>query len=171
MFTFGVDFLTASLPRIPSQVVLFLYFGLAMSSTISRSFLYHVVRDRECIKSQFVELSSGFAVKSSIVSKCSPQFLDSKKDDIENIVLLAIVSHNSNNSTLPNSRIIAFESLLMGCRRYSAASRHEVLLDEDVFDPFYKLFLFDNLQHVQVSTHNVLWIRVHIRVSPYLLSL
>ena len=38
MFNLRVDFLTAYLPRIPSQVVLSLYFGLVMSSTMSRSF-------------------------------------------------------------------------------------------------------------------------------------
>ena len=37
MFTLKVDFLSTSLPRIPSQMVLFLYFGLAMSSTMSGS--------------------------------------------------------------------------------------------------------------------------------------
>ena len=39
LFTLRVNFLTASLPRIPSQVVLSLYFGFAMPSTMSRSFI------------------------------------------------------------------------------------------------------------------------------------
>ena len=39
MFTLRVDILSASLPRIPSQMLLSLYFGLAMSSTMSGSFL------------------------------------------------------------------------------------------------------------------------------------
>ena len=34
MFTLAIDFLTASLPRIPGYMVLFLYLGLAMSSTM-----------------------------------------------------------------------------------------------------------------------------------------
>ena len=51
MFTLRVDFLTASLPRIPSLMVLILYFGFAMPNTMSGSFLYHVVRNRECIQS------------------------------------------------------------------------------------------------------------------------
>ena len=50
-FTLRVNFLAASLPRIPGHMVLCLFFGLAMSSTMSKSFLYHVVRDRECIQS------------------------------------------------------------------------------------------------------------------------
>ena len=54
MFTFRVDFLAASLPRIPSQMVLSLYFGFVMPNMMSRSFLYDVVRDRECIQSEFV---------------------------------------------------------------------------------------------------------------------
>ena len=51
MFTLGVDFLTASLPRIPSQVVFSLYLGLAVSSTMGRAFTYHEVQDRDCIQS------------------------------------------------------------------------------------------------------------------------
>ena len=66
MFTLGVDFLTASLQRIPSHVVLSLYFGLAVSNTMDSAFLYHVVRDRDCIQSQFVKLSSGFAVNQAL---------------------------------------------------------------------------------------------------------
>ena len=34
MFTLEVDFLEASLPRIPSQVVFSVYLGLAVSSTM-----------------------------------------------------------------------------------------------------------------------------------------
>ena len=46
MFTLRVNFLAASHPRIPSYMVLFLFFGFAVSSTMIRSFLHHVVRDR-----------------------------------------------------------------------------------------------------------------------------
>ena len=51
MFTLRVDFLAAPLPRIPGYMVLFLFFGFAVSSTMAASFLYHVVRDKECIQS------------------------------------------------------------------------------------------------------------------------
>ena len=61
MFTLRVNFLEASLPSIPGNMVLFLFFGFAMSSTMTAPFLDHVVRDRECIQSQLVKLSSGFA--------------------------------------------------------------------------------------------------------------
>ena len=88
MFTLRVDFLTASLPRIPSLVVLSLYLCLAMSNNMSRPFLYHVVRERECTQSKFVKHSSGFAVNQAIVRKCSTQFLDSNQEDSENVVLL-----------------------------------------------------------------------------------
>ena len=88
MFTLRVDVLTASLPRIPSQVVLSLFFGFAMSSTMSRSFLYHVVRGRDCIESKLCKTFLSIRCKSSIVRKCSTQFLDSNKVDIGNIVLL-----------------------------------------------------------------------------------
>ena len=117
MFILGVDFPTASLPRIPSHVVFSLYFGLAVSSTMGSAFLDQVVQDRDCIQSLFVELSSGFAVNQALSAsarKCSTQVLGSNKENIGNVVLFDVVSHNSNNSTLPNSRIISFDSLLNG---------------------------------------------------------
>ena len=61
MFTFGVNSFAASLPRIPCFLVLFLFFSFAVSSTIATPFLDHVVRDRESIQFQFIQLSSGFA--------------------------------------------------------------------------------------------------------------
>ena len=61
MSTLKVNFLAASLPRIPGFLVLFLFFSFSMSSTVTTPFLDHVVRDREFIQSQFVKLSSGFA--------------------------------------------------------------------------------------------------------------
>ena len=69
-------------------MVLFLFFGLAMSSTMIRSFLYHVVWDRECIQSLFVKLSSGFAVNQELSASAVDNFLSSNKKDSENIVLL-----------------------------------------------------------------------------------
>ena len=51
MSTLRVNFLAASLPRIPGYMVLVLFFGFSMSSTMTAPFLYHVVRDRECIQS------------------------------------------------------------------------------------------------------------------------
>ena len=68
-------------------MVLSLYFGLAVSSTMGSAFLDHVVLDRDCIQPKFIKLSSGFAV-TSIVRKCSTQFLESNKEDIGNFVLL-----------------------------------------------------------------------------------
>ena len=59
-------FFTASLPRIPSQVVFSLYLGVAVSSTMGSAFLYHVVWDRECIQSQSVKISSGFNVNQAL---------------------------------------------------------------------------------------------------------
>ena len=62
MSTLRVNFLAASPPRIPGCVVLFLFFGFAVSSTMTAPFLDHTVRDRECIQSKFSKLSFGFAV-------------------------------------------------------------------------------------------------------------
>ena len=66
MFTLRIDCLTASLPRIPSQVVLSFHFGFAMSNTMSKSFLCHAVRDEECIQSKSGKLSSGFPVNQTL---------------------------------------------------------------------------------------------------------
>ena len=43
-----------------------LFFGFAVSSTMGSAFLDHVVRDRECIQSSFVKLSSGFALNQAL---------------------------------------------------------------------------------------------------------
>ena len=48
MSTLGVDFLAASLPRVPSHMMVCLFSGFVMSSTMIASFLYHVVWDRVC---------------------------------------------------------------------------------------------------------------------------
>ena len=61
MSTLRVNFLAASLPRIPGDMVLFLFFSFTVSSTMTAQFFDHVVRDRESIQSKFVKLSSGFA--------------------------------------------------------------------------------------------------------------
>ena len=100
MFTLRVDFLAASLPRIPGHMVLFLFFGLAMSSTMIRSFLYHVVRDRECIQSQFVKFYSD-----SLSTKICPQVQYTipwfqKKETVRTLYFWKIW-HNSKNSRLP----------------------------------------------------------------------
>ena len=111
MLTLRVDSFAASLPRIPSLMELFLFFDIAMSSTMSRSFLSHVVRDRECIQSKFVTLYSGFDFNQEL----STGAVDNSLIPIEKTenCSFGIVSHNSNNSTLPKSRII-FELLLNG---------------------------------------------------------
>ena len=111
--TMRVNFLAASLPRIPGYTVLFSFFGFAMSSTMTASFLYHVVRDRECVQSLFFKLSSGFAVNQELFANAVHNSLIPIKKT-ERTLYFWKVSHNSNNSTLPDSRIIAFELLLNG---------------------------------------------------------
>ena len=49
MFTLGDDFLTTSLPRVPSRVIFSLYFGLPVANTMGSAFLYHVVRERDLV--------------------------------------------------------------------------------------------------------------------------
>ena len=90
---------------------------LSISSTHSKphSTLFvlrscHVVRDRECIESQFVKLSSGFAVNQALsaMQYTIPWFLTKQWKHYT----FGTVSHNLNNSTTPNSRIISFECVL-----------------------------------------------------------
>ena len=97
---------------------------------MSRSFSYHVVRDRECIQFWTVKLSSKFAVNGELSASAVHNSLIPKKKTEH--CTFGVVSKNSNNS---NSRIIAFEFCRMGCTRCSAASRHEVLFDKDDFRP------------------------------------
>ena len=66
MFTLRVNFPAASLPRILGHMVLDVFFGFAMLRTMTTSFLYHAVRDRECIQSYFVKIFSGFAVNQAL---------------------------------------------------------------------------------------------------------
>ena len=84
MFTLGVDFLAASLPRIASQVVFSLYLGLAVLSTMDSAFLYHVVRDRECIQSLSVKNFFWFAVNQAL----SASAVHNSLIPIKNIVLM-----------------------------------------------------------------------------------
>ena len=51
MFILRVNSFAASLPRVEGYMVLFLFFGFAVSSTMTAPFLDHVVRDREYIQS------------------------------------------------------------------------------------------------------------------------
>ena len=170
--------------------------------------LDHVVRNWENIWSPpLVKHVGCIRSQPEVVRKCSGQFLDSNRQDIENIALSVLFRTTRptlhcpiHGPSLPNFR-------WMGCRRYFAASRLEVLVDEDDFRSFLQalelgdvlllsqlhvtvLVLWNQFrapflihQHgspstcviffkmFRVSTRNALWILIHIRVSPSLLSL
>ena len=151
-----------------------------------------------------MKLSSGFAFNQAIARKCSTQFLDSNWEDIENIALLVLFRTTRITLHCPIRGSSPSNCCWMGCRRYSAASRLEVLLQEDDFRSFWRAlergnvlllsqlhvtiqilwsqcrappplrvspFLFDLLlQYLKASTRNFVWILVHLRVSPFLLS-
>ena len=51
MFFLSVNSFAASRPRVEGYIVLFLYFGFAMSSTMVTGLLDHVMRDRESLQS------------------------------------------------------------------------------------------------------------------------
>ena len=124
MFNLRVDFLTAYLPRVPSQVVLSLYFGLVMSSTMSRSFLSRTsgwkVHPVVVCEAVFWVLSQW-----SIVRRDSTQILDFNKEDSVNIVLL-VKFRSTRMQHNPKSRIIVFVLWLNGCRRFCCKSTWSV---------------------------------------------
>ena len=86
MSTFRVNFL-ANISSTHSTLLLFLLFGFAMSSTMIAPFLDHVGRERV---HPVLVCSVFFWIRCQqrIVRSCSRQFLDSNKEDSENVVLL-----------------------------------------------------------------------------------
>ena len=61
MSTLRVNFLAASLPRIPGYMVLFLFFSFAVSSTMATPFLDHAARVERASSLSLLKFSSGFA--------------------------------------------------------------------------------------------------------------
>ena len=113
MSALRVNSFAASLPRIPGNMVLFLFFGFAVSSTMTTPFLDSVVRDRVhpiLVLCNFL-LDSLSSKKCPQVQYTMPWF--QKRRQWEHCTF-GKVSHNSNNYTLPISRIIAFELSLSG---------------------------------------------------------
>ena len=104
MFLLRVNSFAASLPRIEGYMVLFLFFSFAVSSTMETPLLDHLVRDRESIQSLFSKTFFWIRFQPRSVRRCSESLLDSNREDIENIALLVLFRHNSNNSTLSISR-------------------------------------------------------------------
>ena len=110
MFTLRVNSFAASRPHILSYWVLSLFFSFAVSSTTTTPFLDHVVREREGIQSQFMKLSSVFACNQELSANAVDNSLISTKKTV-GTCFFGVISHDLNNSTLPNSRIMAFEFL------------------------------------------------------------
>ena len=133
MSTLRVNFLAASLARIPGYMVLFLFFGFAMSSTMTAPFLYHVVRNRECIQSELFKLSSGFAVNEEVSASAVDNSLIPIKKTMRTLYFWSSFAQleQLHNTHFADHRLRIFAE--KGCRRYCAASRLEVLLDEDDF--------------------------------------
>ena len=105
MFFLAVNYFAPSFPRVVGHIVLFLCLSFAVPSTMRSLLLDYVVLGY---------IFGWISFLSRDVHKCNKLILDSNKESILSIALLGMVSHNSNNSTLPSSRIIAFELLLNG---------------------------------------------------------
>ena len=89
MFFLAVNSFATSLPRVEGDMVLFLCFSVAVPSTMGSHLLDHKVRDRErpvliCDFFGWIRFQPRF------VRRCSAQFLDSNREDIENIALLVL---------------------------------------------------------------------------------
>ena len=137
MLTLRVNSFAASLPHIPGCKVLCLFFSFTVSSTMATPFLDHVVRDRESIQSQSVKIFFWIRFQTRTVRKYSRSFLDSNREDIENISLSVLFRTTPISLQCPIPRSSLSNCCWMSCRRYSAASRLEVLLDEDDFSIFF----------------------------------
>ena len=173
MFTLRVDFLAASLPRIPGYMVLF--FVLRSCRVEHHGCVLYLSRSSGKRVHPVVVCWIFFWIRcqSSIVRKCSTQFLDPNKEDSENIVLLVkfrttrITSHYPNRGSSPSN----FSEWVVD---------EYLLLDEDDFRSLLQaLELGDVLLllqlHVTVLVH---WnqfcaplLDPPIQVSPYLLGL
>ena len=142
---------------------------------MSSAFLDHVVRDRDWLHRILVS-ETFFLIRceSSIVRKCSTQFLDSNQEDIGNIVLLVLSRTNRMTPHYPIRGSYPSNFRWMDCRRYSAASRLEVLLDEDDFRSFSQALELEDVLQLSVTVLS-LWNQCCVppsdppwRVSPHL---
>ena len=104
-----------SLPRVVGHKMLFLCVCFAVPSTVGSHLLDDVIRNWQSIQSSLTKNLAGFAV-------------NQQRRHSEHCTF-GIVSHNLNNSTLLQSRIIAFELSLSGlwtlfcCKSARSASR------------------------------------------------
>ena len=148
------------------------------------TFLQHLFHEFHATWYSFCSLLSFFWIRFQrrTVRKCSRQPLDSNWEDTENIVLLVLFRTTRRTLHCQVHGSSPSNFCWMCCRRYSAASRHGVLLDEDDFRSYWQAlergnFLSLSQLHVPMlvpwSRCWVLppgWTLVHPRVSPFLLS-
>ena len=130
MFTLRVNSFAASLPRFEGYMVLFLFFSFAVSSTMATPFLDHVVRDREHPVLVY-EICGWIRFQPRSVRSCSGSLLDSSGEDIENIALSELFRTTRITLHCPCHESSLSKCHWLVCRLYFAASRPEVLLDED----------------------------------------
>ena len=98
-----------SLSRVVGQEMLFLCFSFAVPNTTRSLVSDDVVRDWESIQSPSVKILARFAFNQEMSTNAIDHSMTPKRRHSGHCTF-GIVSHNSNNSTLPISRIIAFES-------------------------------------------------------------
>ena len=146
------SFFDTSLSRVMGYGMLFLCVGFAVPSTVGSLFLDDVVRDGESIQSPLTKILIGFTYNQEM----STSAID------HSLILLDKASHNSNSSTLPMSRIIAFESSL--CGLWTFANRLELLVDED--DSRSSSRVREHRSYCLV--HNFMWQSRHSQLSLFL---
>ena len=143
-----------------------------MTIAMRSHLLNNIVRDWEKIQLPSVNTSAGFILSQEMPTSAVNDALIPVKH-----CTLGIVSHNSNNSTLPMSRIIFFDFTLSGF--YFVADRLEDLVDEDDSRSSSRIHEHDNFRlvsqlRVAIQTP---WSRcqsprdgrtsVHQRVAPF----
>ena len=114
-----------------------------------------------------MRILAGFALFQDVL-KCNRLFLDSNREDIENIALSELfrITRTTLHDPFHESSLEIRHK--MGCRRYFAASRLEVLLSMRM-----TLDLLHELANTEVFClfHNSMWQSRHSEVNVYFLAL
>ena len=117
------SFFDTSLSRVMGYDVLFLCVGFAVPTTVWSLLVDDVVRDGESIQSPLTKILIGFTYNQEMSTSAIDHSLILFKKAYSEHCTIGIVSHKSNNSTLPMSRIIAFESSLNGLWTFCKSAR------------------------------------------------
>ena len=156
-----------SLPRVVGHEMLFLCVGFAVPSTVGSPLLDDVVRDGESIQSPLTKILTGFAFFQELFTSAIDDSMTPIKKGIRSIALLELFGITRITLHCPFHESSLSNRHWMGCRRYFAANRLEVLLDEDDSRSSSRV----REHEVLCLFHNCMWQSRHSEVNVYLLAL